>query len=92
MSPRLHLTSIAALLLVLVHQSQQDLEANVPEFMRREHSLIKPYGGGGGIPSWDFIGSTIVTNKFVRLTSDSQSLQGALWNTLVILHDHFIIL
>jgi mannose-binding lectin 2 len=37
---------------------------------------------GSDIPYWDFIGSTIVTNKFVRLTSDVQSLQGAIWNTV----------
>jgi hypothetical protein len=37
----------------------------------------------GGVPYWDFVGSTIVTNKFIRLTSDSQSLAGGLWNAVV---------
>jgi len=40
-------------------------------------------GSGAGIPFWDFVGSTIVTNKMIRLTSDSQSLQGGLWNIVV---------
>ncbi len=63
---------------------QYDQGANANEWFRREHSLSKPYGGTGtGIPYWDFVGSTIVTNKFIRLTSDSQSLQGGLWNTIV---------
>jgi hypothetical protein len=30
-------------------------------------------GTGTGIPYWDFVGSTIITNKFIRLTSESQS-------------------
>jgi mannose-binding lectin 2 len=62
-----------------VSLSQHDLN----DFLKREHSLIKPYGGGTGVPNWDFVGSTIVTNKFIRLTADSQSLVGALWNTIV---------
>ena len=39
--------------------------------------------GGSGIPYWDFTGSTLVTNKFVRLTSDTQSQAGSLWSTIV---------
>ncbi|KAJ9599083.1 hypothetical protein L9F63_010420 [Diploptera punctata] len=51
--------------------------------MKREHSLIKPYQGSGmTIPYWDFMGSTMVTNNYVRLTPDSQSKQGILWNSV----------
>jgi len=32
---------------------------------------------------WDFVGNTIVTNNYVRLTSDRQSNKGAIWNTVV---------
>jgi mannose-binding lectin 2 len=57
---------------------------NTKDFFRREHSLSKPYGGtSGGIPFWDFIGSTVVSNKYIRLTADQQSLKGALWNSIV---------
>lgn len=35
------------------------------------------------IPYWDFMGSTMVTNNYIRLTSDLQSKQGALWNSVV---------
>lgn len=35
------------------------------------------------IPYWDFTGSTIVTNNYVRLTPDLQSKQGAIWNAVV---------
>lgn len=37
------------------------------------------------IPHWDFLGSTIVSNNYIRLTSDDQSKIGAIWNTVVYL-------
>ena len=35
------------------------------------------------IPYWDFIGSTFVTNSYIRLTPDLQSKSGAIWNQVV---------
>ena len=32
------------------------------------------------VPFWDFMGSTMVTNNYVRLTPDLQSKSGAIWN------------
>lgn len=83
-------------------------EWNTRDYIRREHSLTKPYqgwwpidfdwyssifsnttcifyisGSGMSVPYWDFLGSTIVTSNYVRLTPDSQSKSGALWNTVV---------
>ncbi|KAH0956312.1 hypothetical protein HN011_008084 [Eciton burchellii] len=56
---------------------------NTRDYMKREHSLIKPYQGTGmTIPYWDFMGSTMVTNNYIRLTPDLQSKQGALWNSV----------
>ncbi|XP_042223407.1 vesicular integral-membrane protein VIP36-like isoform X1 [Homarus americanus] len=56
-------------------------EWNTHEYMIREHSLVKPYQGlGTSIPYWDFLGSTMVTNNYIRLTADAQSLRGAIWN------------
>lgn len=73
------------ILLQVVLTTQYEQSQNINDWFRREHSLSKPYGGTGtGIPYWDFVGSTIVTNKFIRLTSDSQSNQGGLWNTIPI--------
>ncbi|CAG5120536.1 unnamed protein product [Candidula unifasciata] len=58
-------------------------EWNTKDFQRREHSLVKPYQGSGlGVPQWDFLGSTIVTNNYIRLTPDRQSQMGAIWNTV----------
>nr|CAD7570739.1 unnamed protein product [Timema californicum] len=39
-------------------------------------------GAGMTIPYWDFIGSTMVTNNYVRLTPDDQSKRGLLWNSV----------
>ena len=37
-------------------------------------------GAGTVMPYWDFLGSTLVTNNFIRLTGDLKSLKGSLWN------------
>lgn len=92
-------------------------EWNTRDYIRREHSLTKPYqgewpidfvilevtwlfflflleflffklyfllsGSGMSVPYWDFLGSTIVTTNYVRLTPDLQSKAGAIWNTVV---------
>uniref|UniRef100_A0A182Q5B6 L-type lectin-like domain-containing protein n=1 Tax=Anopheles farauti TaxID=69004 RepID=A0A182Q5B6_9DIPT len=67
------------LLILLVRHSLQQGDFN--DYMKREHSLFKPYQGSGmTIPYWDFIGTTFVTNSYVRLTPDLQSKNGAIWN------------
>lgn len=38
-------------------------------------------GSGFALPYWDFIGSTMVTSNYIRLTPDIQSRSGAIWNT-----------
>ncbi|KAK7006068.1 Vesicular integral-membrane protein VIP36, partial [Halocaridina rubra] len=35
---------------------------------------------GTSIPYWDFLGSTMVTSNYIRLTGDIQSQRGAIWN------------
>jgi len=58
-------------------------EWNTRDYMKREHSLLKPYQGSGiTVPNWDFMGSTIVTDRYVRLTPDLQSKSGAIWNSV----------
>nr|CAG4645582.1 EOG090X07L3 [Lynceus sp. MCZ IZ 141354] len=55
---------------------------NTKDYMKREHSLVRPYQGSGiTMPFWDFLGHVMVTSSYVRLTPDLQSRQGALWNT-----------
>ncbi|KAE9544247.1 hypothetical protein AGLY_001426 [Aphis glycines] len=58
-------------------------EWNTRDYMKRDHSLLKPYQGSGiTVPNWDFMGSTIVTDKYVRLTPDLQSKSGSIWNSI----------
>ncbi|KAI8485619.1 Vesicular integral-membrane protein VIP36 [Branchiostoma belcheri] len=70
---------LSAFFAVLAVQAQT---MNPGDYMKREHSLMKPYTGTGSmsIPLWDFGGSTMVTDKYVRLTPDHQSRRGSLWN------------
>lgn len=76
-------TTIAVeLLYVIVHYCVK-AEWNTNDYMKREHSLIKPYQGSGTyIPFWDFTGSTMVTNNYIRITPDSQSKTGTIWNSV----------
>ena len=53
-----------------------DWETN--DYMKREHSLIKPYSE----QTWDIMGSVIFTNNYIRLTPDHQSKKGAIWNNI----------
>ncbi|KAL1492089.1 hypothetical protein ABEB36_012582 [Hypothenemus hampei] len=58
-------------------------EWNTKDFLKREHTLIKPYYGSSiDIPYWQYIGSTMVTPNHIRLTPDLQSRQGAIWNSI----------
>lgn len=56
---------------------------NTNDYLKREHSVIKPYQASGiSIPYWDFTGSVMITNSYIRLTPDSQSRSGAIWNNV----------
>uniref|UniRef100_A0A6I8PLY3 Lectin, mannose binding 2 like n=1 Tax=Ornithorhynchus anatinus TaxID=9258 RepID=A0A6I8PLY3_ORNAN len=74
------------LLLVLVLQPGRGVAPagadQTDEYLKREHSLAKPYQGvGTGSSSlWDLLGNAMVMTQYVRLTPDMQSKQGALWN------------
>ncbi|KAI3382614.1 hypothetical protein SNEBB_007046 [Seison nebaliae] len=46
-------------------------------FHRREYSLTLPYND----LHWDVSGDAIITNRYIRLTSDEKSKNGALWST-----------
>ena len=73
--------SVTVLTLVMVNVHLLTAEWNTKDFLKREHSLVKPYQGSGfGVPNWDFQGSTMVTSNYIRLTPDDRSRQGAIWN------------
>ncbi|XP_058450946.1 vesicular integral-membrane protein VIP36 isoform X2 [Malaya genurostris] len=80
------LVRATGLLFLLVFAGENHCSAGnseMADYMKREHSLIKPYQGSGmTIPYWDFIGSTFVTNSYIRLTPDLQSKSAAIWNQI----------
>uniref|UniRef100_A0A0K0FWU8 L-type lectin-like domain-containing protein n=1 Tax=Strongyloides venezuelensis TaxID=75913 RepID=A0A0K0FWU8_STRVS len=50
-------------------------------YYKREHSLTKPYQSASmDIPYWDILGSTVVSNSEIRLTSDEKSKKGGIFN------------
>ncbi|XP_046857653.1 vesicular integral-membrane protein VIP36-like [Xenia sp. Carnegie-2017] len=65
-------------------------------YVRREHSLSKPFQvGSTSLQFWDFGGDTLITSNHIRLTEDHQSQKGFIWNTLPVtardweIHIHF---
>jgi len=71
---------------VLVFQISSSLAQNPvreTNYNRREHSLIKPFLSAGlTVPYWDYTGSVMFTQSYVRLTPDEQSMSGAIWNQI----------
>ncbi|KAJ1091907.1 hypothetical protein NDU88_005021 [Pleurodeles waltl] len=67
---------------ILILVADALLADQTDEYLKREHSLSKPYGGVGTSSSslWDIQGNAIVTPQYIRLTPDMQSKQGAIWN------------
>ncbi|XP_003384673.1 PREDICTED: vesicular integral-membrane protein VIP36-like [Amphimedon queenslandica] len=79
--PALILFSLLSLSLANKDWDDPERLAEEEGYYKREHSLTQPYQGRGmDIPFWEFGGSTVVTNDYVRLTPDRQSKQGSLWN------------
>ncbi|XP_017770040.1 PREDICTED: vesicular integral-membrane protein VIP36 [Nicrophorus vespilloides] len=76
-----HFVIVALVFLQIVDFIQG--EWNTKDFMKREHSLVRPYQTAGlQIPYWDFGGNTMVTNEYIRITPDKQSMSGSLWNSV----------
>ena len=52
-----------------------------PGFLKRSHSLISPFSGN--LPLWELKGDSMATAEYIRLTSDQQSKNGAIWSRVV---------
>ncbi|KAL4609450.1 VIP36-like protein isoform X2 [Arapaima gigas] len=76
--------SLLLLLLVCSSRCWGDDDHEMEEFLKREHSLTKPYQGVGSSSSshWELMGDAMVTTDQVRLTPDMQSKQGAVWSRI----------
>uniref|UniRef100_A0A8C8IMB4 L-type lectin-like domain-containing protein n=2 Tax=Oncorhynchus tshawytscha TaxID=74940 RepID=A0A8C8IMB4_ONCTS len=78
------LTCLFTIVLILTCQCLADDGYEIDDFLKREHSLTKPYQGVGSSSSshWDLMGNAIITTEHVRLTPDLQSRQGAVWSRI----------
>uniref|UniRef100_A0A673WF95 Lectin, mannose-binding 2-like b n=1 Tax=Salmo trutta TaxID=8032 RepID=A0A673WF95_SALTR len=76
------LTCLFTIVVILTCQCLADDGYEMDDFLKREHSLTKPYQGVGFSSSshWDLMGNAIITTEHVRLTPDLQSRQGAVWS------------
>jgi hypothetical protein len=89
---------ISAFIILFIHHTyEQNPEVYGGSFEVREHSLNRPYPAVFSTANsyWHLTGNTLVTDRYVRLTSDSQSKAGGLWNTIPVaypdweMHVHF---
>ncbi|XP_036384939.1 lectin, mannose-binding 2-like a isoform X2 [Megalops cyprinoides] len=71
-------------LLLIASPCRSDDGHEMEEFLKREHSLTKPYQAVGSSSSshWELMGDSMITTEQVRLTPDMQSKQGAVWNRI----------
>eukprot|EP00049_Salpingoeca_infusionum_P007837 m.126702 g.126702 ORF g.126702 m.126702 type:complete len:339 (+) comp13841_c0_seq1:33-1049(+) len=73
----------ASTLLVLAQANNHQIEHDPQGYIFHDHCVQHPYMSNGmDIPNWDFSGSTVVTDDYIRLTPDRQSRRGALWNKI----------
>uniref|UniRef100_A0A8C6PBK4 Lectin, mannose binding 2 like n=1 Tax=Nothobranchius furzeri TaxID=105023 RepID=A0A8C6PBK4_NOTFU len=75
---------ILIFILLTINTCSCDDDHEMEEFLKREHSLSKPYQGVGALGSshWELMGDAMVTTDQVRLTPDMQSRQGAVWSRI----------
>lgn len=80
----MYLYCTLTLLFIHIGHCFSDDDHEMEEFLKREFSLSKPYQGVGSLGSsyWELMGDAMVTTEQVRLTSDMQSRQGAVWSRM----------
>uniref|UniRef100_A0A8C7HQA1 Lectin, mannose-binding 2-like a n=1 Tax=Oncorhynchus kisutch TaxID=8019 RepID=A0A8C7HQA1_ONCKI len=83
MTPKTYWTFVI-ILITTCRSFADDDNHEMEEFLKREHSLSKPYQGVGSSSSshWELMGDAMVTTEQVRLTTDMQSKQGAVWSRI----------
>ncbi|CRK88215.1 CLUMA_CG001996, isoform A [Clunio marinus] len=74
---------LACFLVIQISSTLAQNPVRETNYNRREHSLIKPFLTAGlTVPYWDYTGSVMFTQSYVRLTPDEQSMSGAIWNQI----------
>ena len=49
-------------------------------YIYHDHTLTRPYDESHDLSHWTYHGSTVISDKYIRLTPDRQSRRGSLWN------------
>jgi len=78
------LTSLISLCVIFVIYLTVGDAVQSGSYEVREHSLNRPYPAvfSTARSYWHLVGNTIVTDRYIRLTADSQSKAGGLWNSI----------
>ncbi|CAF3691818.1 unnamed protein product [Adineta steineri] len=78
----MYVNVIIFFLVILVVNHTYEADSN--PFEVREHSLTRPYPTVFSTSNsyWRLTGSTIATDRYIRLTSDAQSKAGGLWSNI----------
>lgn len=77
------LSILVSLVVVACGVKAMEGQWNTEDFLKRHHSLIKPYlTSGMAIPYWDTHGLALASSQYVRLTADIQSRMGGIWNSV----------
>eukprot|EP01133_Synstelium_polycarpum_P006413 gene6413-7440_t len=67
----------------------------VPQQIRKEdhHSFKAPFiSTSSGILFWDIYGDSIISEDYIRLTSDTKSISGSVWNTEQVIYPNWEVL
>eukprot|EP00048_Salpingoeca_helianthica_P016896 m.234710 g.234710 ORF g.234710 m.234710 type:complete len:327 (+) comp19730_c0_seq1:117-1097(+) len=68
------------LALLLLFAAAAAIDHDPPGYTYHEHTIVQPYDQAHDLAHWAFLGSTVVSAEYIRLTPDRQSRRGALWS------------
>lgn len=68
--------------LLFVLGAWASLDHDPAGYAYHQHTLVRPYDDGHDMAHWDFGGSTVISDHYIRLTPDRQSRRGSLWNKI----------
>lgn len=69
-------------LVVILAAALASLNHDPSGYSYHQHTLVRPYDDGHDMAHWDFGGSTVISDHYIRLTPDRQSRRGSLWNKI----------
>lgn len=77
-----HMPLVLLMGVAMVQMIKASINHDPRGYTYHEHTLTRPYDDGHDLAHWEFLGSTVVSDKYIRLTPDHQSRKGGLWNKM----------